>query len=38
MRIQFDPVRGHPTEACHDLSAMLGDEEIGFEVTGVEPL
>lgn len=38
MRIQFDPVLGHPTEAYHDLSTMLADEEIGFEVTGVEPL
>ena len=38
MRIQFDPVIGHPTETYSDLSAMMADEEIGFEVTGVKPL
>lgn len=38
MRTQFHPVLGHPTEACEDLSAMLANEEIGFEVTGVRRL
>ena len=37
MRVRFDPVLGYPIEGYYDLTSMMADEEIGFELVSVLP-
>lgn len=32
MRVRFDPALGYPIEGYYDLTSMMADEEIGFEL------
>ena len=35
MRVRFNPDLGYPTDGYYDLTSMLADEEIGFELAAV---
>lgn len=35
MRVQFDTVQGHPVDGFYDLSALLADEEMRFELNSL---
>ncbi len=37
LRVRFDPELGYPTDGYCDVSSMLADEEMGFELKSVLP-
>jgi hypothetical protein len=38
LRVEYDAALGYPRSAFIDRSAMIADEELGFEVSNLQPL